>query len=105
MDDLANVILSKLIFYEYLDPFDKIDIFDLKENIYDMWKEYKHVEDIINAGYNLDYIVNNENLLNEILELVNGDIDDQLDDLDLLDPEYEELLENQIEQLNNELDI
>lgn len=105
MDDLANVILSKLIFYEYLDPFDKIDIYDLKENIYDMWKEYKHVEDIINAGYNLDYIVNNENLLNEILELVNDDIGGQLDDLDLLDPEYEELLENQIEQLNNELDI
>lgn len=101
MDDLANVILSKLIFYEYLDPFNKIDIDDLKENIYNMWKEYKYVEDIINAGYNLDYIVNDEQLLNEILELVNADIDDQLE----LDGDYEELLENQIEQLNNELDI
>ena len=101
MNDLANVILSKLIFYEYLDPFNKIDIYDLKENIYNMWKEYKYVEDIINAGYNLDYIVNDEQLLNEILELVNADIDDQLE----LDGDYEELLENQIEQLNNELDI
>ena len=108
MDDLANVILSKLIVYEYLDPFNKIDIEDLKENIHDMWKDYKNVEDIVNVGYNLDYIINDEELLNNILDLIDDnseDIYDHLDNLDLLDNDYEELLESKIKELNNELNL
>jgi len=99
MNNLADVILSKLIFYEYLDPFlnEDLNIEDLKDKLYNLWKDYKNVSDLINEGYSLDYVIENDSLLNEIIDLINEPNDKDMENIDsMLNDNLEELLENKL---------
>ena len=105
MNNLADVILSKLIFYEYLDPFlnEDLNIEDLKDKLYNLWEDYKNVSDLINNGYSLDYVIENNSLLNEIIDLINEPKDNDMENIDsMLNDDFEDLLEK---KLDNEFNI
>jgi len=92
MDDLANVILSKLIFYDYIDSFDEnIDFDDIKEAIHNLWKDYNNVKDIINEGFTLDYIINNDDLIYNILDIIHTPNDKDMDNIDSMYDELDKL--------------
>ena len=79
MEDLANVILSKLIVYGIFVPDpeeDDISKEDLKYMIYDLFNENNYVNDLVNKGYTVDMIINDDELMEDIIDLSSGkDID------------------------------
>jgi hypothetical protein len=79
MEDLANVILSKLIVYGIFVPDpeeDDISKEDLKYMIYDLFNENNYVNDLVNKGYTVDMIINDDELMEDIIDLSTGkDID------------------------------
>lgn len=107
MDNLADLILSRLIINEYIDPlnqFEEITIDDLKDKIYQLYLDNSNSINFINAGYNCaEDLINDDKLLEDILELLNEPQDRLMNDIDsMLDLGYEDLLEK---KLNGEINL
>lgn len=107
MEDIAAIILSKLIVFDHIEPFvnivEELTIEDLKDKIYDLYDDYSQVEDLIQNGYDLDTVLNNEELLEDIIELsqepksINMEMIDEMMNLN-----FEDLLEK---KLNGEINL
>lgn len=104
MEDLANVILSKLIVYGIFNPDpneDDISKEDLKYMIYDLFNEDSYVNDLIDKGYNVDMIINNDELMEDIIDLSNNsDFNNDIDEF--VDPEFIDLLEKNLSETINQ---
>ena len=104
MEDLANVILSKLIVYGIFIPDpeeDDISKEDLKYMIYDLFNENNYVNDLINKGYNVDMIINDDELMEDIIDLsINSDFNNDIDEF--VDPEFIDLLNKNLSETINQ---
>lgn len=101
-NNLAELILSKLMIYNIFDPdeiIDGLDKKDLKYYIYDLYDDENHVEDLLKSGYDVDTIVEDDELLEEIIELTSEpNLDLTMNDIDnMMNLEYEELLEKKLD--------
>lgn len=105
MEDLANLILSKLIVYGIFVPDpneDDISKEDLKYMIYDLFNEESYVNDLIDKGYNADIIIDNDELMEDIIDLSNN-VDTNFDDIeynDEINSELIDLFEKDLKEIN-----
>lgn len=101
MENLADLLLSRLIISEYIDPinqYEEIDIETLKDKLYQYFLDNSESKEFIDNGYNCaEDLINDKNLLEDILELLEEPQDKLMNDIDsMLDLGYEDLLEKKL---------